>query len=99
MRIHDAPDLPERLSELKDATVYDYGYLPMVAAYCRRLGLTEVVDTAVQSQMQVQPGLDVQAMVLDVLSGRNAAIPSGVVPGTAGHRAASWGSGGRTRVQ
>lgn len=70
MRIHDAPDLPERLSELKDATVYDYGYLPMVAAYCRRLGLTEVVDTAVQSQMQVQPGLVVQAMVLDVLSGR-----------------------------
>jgi transposase len=68
--MHDAMELPEQWSELKEARMYEYGYLPMVAAYCRRLGLVEVVDTAVQSQMQVQPGLVVQAMVLDVLSGR-----------------------------
>ena len=70
MGMHDAMELPEQWSELKEARMYEYGYLPMVAAYCRRLGLVEVVDTAVQSQMQVQPGLVVQAMVLDVLSGR-----------------------------
>jgi len=66
----DIAGIPEQLSELKEATMYEYGHLPMVAAYCRCLGLAEVVDTAVQSQMQVQPGLVVQAMVLDVLSGR-----------------------------
>jgi transposase len=70
MGMHDVTELPEPWSELKDAEMHEYGYLPMVAAYCRRLGLAEVVDTVVQSQMQVQPGLVVQAMVLDVLSGR-----------------------------
>lgn len=64
-------DLPEKWSELKEAKVYEYGHLPMVAAYCRSLGLVERVNHLVQSQMQLQPGLVVQAMVLDVLSGRN----------------------------
>lgn len=70
MRNHNA-DLPEKWSELKEAKVYEYGHLPMVAAYCRSLGLVEMVNHLVQSQMQLPPGIVVQAMVLDILSGRN----------------------------
>jgi len=64
-------DLPEQWAELKDALIYNYGHLPVAAAYCRRIGLVETINHTVQSQMHVQPGLVVQAMVLDVLSGRN----------------------------
>lgn len=42
----------------------------MAAAYCRQLGLVELVNRLVPTQMHVQPGLLVQAMVLDTLSGR-----------------------------
>jgi hypothetical protein len=55
---------------LADADIFTHGYLPIAAAYCRRLGLVEVVDRLVATQREVRPGLVVQAMVLDVLSGR-----------------------------
>lgn len=70
MQINNA-ELPEQWAEIKEGKVYNYGHLPMVAAYCRRLELVETVNHLTQSQMHVQPGLVVQAMVLDVLSGRN----------------------------
>src|SRR5690554_2772441 len=56
---------------LKDLEVYRYGHLPMAAAYCRQLQLAETIHTLVLSEMQLTPGVAVQAMVLDVLSGRS----------------------------
>lgn len=56
---------------LKDLEVYRYGHLPMAAAYCRQLQLAETINTLVPSEMQLTPGVAVQAMVLDVLSGRS----------------------------
>ena len=58
------------LEPLAQADIYNHGYLPVAAAYCRRLGLIELVDRMVATQMSLRPGLVVQAMVLDVLSGR-----------------------------
>ena len=62
--------LPDTLSYLDDADIYTHGHLPVAAAYCRRLGLVELVNQLVPSQMNLKPGLLVQAMVLDTLSGR-----------------------------
>lgn len=56
--------------EFKDAEMHENSYLPIIAAYCRKLGLVELVDSLVPSQMVVSPGTVVLAMVLDVLSGR-----------------------------
>lgn len=56
---------------LKDFDVYRYGHLPMAAAYCRQLQLSETINSLVPSDMQLSPGVAVQAMVLDVLSGRS----------------------------
>jgi transposase len=70
MQTHNSK-LPDELKELKEAEFYTHGFLPTVAAYCRTLGLKELVNTITQSQMKLQPGLVVQAMVLDVLSGRS----------------------------
>ncbi len=62
--------LPTPLTALKDADIYTHGHLPVAAAYCRRLGLVDLVNEMVPSQMELKPGLVVQAMVLDTLSGR-----------------------------
>ena len=69
MQIHDP--LPANLEGLKDVNIHNHGFLPIAAAYCRRLGLVELVNSMISTQMELKPGLVVQAMVLDVLSGRN----------------------------
>jgi transposase len=68
MPIHDP--LPADLEILKEANIHNHGFLPIAAAYCRRLGLVDLVNGMISTQMELKPGLVVQAMVLDVLSGR-----------------------------
>ena len=68
MKVSDS--LPASLRDLKGVDIYTHGHLPVAAAYCRRLGLVELVNNLVPSEMELKPGLVVQAMVLDTLSGR-----------------------------
>jgi transposase len=63
-------DTNKALKLLLDADVFTHGHLPVAAAYCRRLGIVDLVNRLVPSQMHLKPGLIVQAMVLDTLSGR-----------------------------
>jgi transposase len=51
--------------------IHQHSYLPAIAAYCRKLGVIELVNDMVPNQMNVSPGHIVQAMVLDTLSGRS----------------------------
>ena len=46
-------------------------HLPIVAHFARRLGLVEIVNRLVTTQMGVEPGLIVLGLVLDTLSGRS----------------------------
>ncbi len=46
-------------------------HLPIVAAFCRRFGLIEVIDRVVPNEMEVSVGTIMQGMVLDTLSGRS----------------------------
>ena len=68
MKVSDSP--PVGFEALAGAEVFNHGHLPVAAAYCRRLGLVELVDRMVPTRMALRPGLVVQAMVLDTLSGR-----------------------------
>ena len=68
MKVADSP--PLGFEALAGANVFTHGHLPLAAAYCRHLGLVELVDRLVPSQMALRPGLVVQALVLDTLSGR-----------------------------
>ena len=68
MRI-DSP--PAGFEAFEGAEIFNYGHLPTAAAYCRRLGLVEAVNDIVSSQMDISPGVIIQAMVLDTLSGRS----------------------------
>ncbi len=46
-------------------------HLPVVAAFCRRIGLIDIIDRIVPNEMEVSVGTIVQGMVLDTLSGRS----------------------------
>ena len=50
---------------------YSVKHLPIVKAYADRLGLVELVNHLVPSQMDLPPGVFFLGMVLDTLSGRN----------------------------
>jgi transposase len=68
MRVVDSP--PSGFEGLAGADIFTHGQLPVAAAYCRRLGLVQLVDQMVPTHMALRPGLVVQAMILDTLSGR-----------------------------
>ena len=67
--IGDRP--PPEFASIAGAHIFEHGHLPAVAAYCRQLKLVELINTMVPSQMAISPGHVVQAMVLDILSGRS----------------------------
>jgi len=46
-------------------------HLPIVAHFARRLGLVQILNRLVSTQMEVEPGLIVLGLVLDTLSGRS----------------------------
>jgi hypothetical protein len=53
---------------LDKMSISQAGHLPVVAQFCRRIGLADVVNAA---QMAVDVGTAVQLMLLDTLSGRS----------------------------
>ncbi len=64
------PAVPSEFAVLEGAEIFSHGHLPAAAAYCRALGLVELIDQMVPTGMALRPGLAVQAMVLDTLAGR-----------------------------
>lgn len=58
------PELPEEFRAC------DVGFLPIVAAYVKKLGIVDVINRLCPSQNDVNVGQMVMAMILDTLSGR-----------------------------
>jgi len=56
---------------LKGVNFSQAGYLPVVAEFCRKIGLAHTINNAVPTEMAVDVGTVVQFMVLDTLSGRS----------------------------
>ncbi len=65
------PFSPKVINEGQAISGAQVNHLPIVAHYARRLGLVEIVNRLVPTQMEVEPGRIVLAMVLDTLSGRS----------------------------
>ncbi|MCK4598343.1 DUF4277 domain-containing protein, partial [Candidatus Bipolaricaulota bacterium] len=59
------------MTMLKGMNISQVGHLPVVAEFCRRIGLADTVNNAVPTEMAVDVGTVVQFMVLDTLSGRS----------------------------
>ena len=65
------PFSPKVINEGQAISGAQVNHLPIVAHYARRLGLVEIVNRLVPTQMEVEPGKIVLGMVLDTLSGRS----------------------------
>jgi len=52
-------------------TITDVQFLPIVKDYARRINLVDTINRLVDTDMDIQPGIVVLAMVLDTLSGRS----------------------------
>ena len=50
---------------------YPVQYLPIVKAYADKIGLVEVINQLVPTEMTVDPGTIVLGMILDTLSGHS----------------------------
>jgi transposase len=55
----------------QDISAAQVNHLPIVAHFARRLGLVQIVNRLVPTQMEVEPGLIALGLVLDTLSGRS----------------------------
>jgi transposase len=55
----------------REIEVYQVHHLPIVKAYADKIGLVEVVNQLVSTEMEVDPGTMVLGMILDTLSGRS----------------------------
>ena len=50
---------------------YQVPHLPIVKAYADKIGLVEVINQLVPTEMAIDPGTIVLGMILDTLSGRS----------------------------
>jgi transposase len=64
-------EMPKIEKILENTKISRVNHLPIVAAFCRRIGLVETINRFVPSKMEVDVGTIVQAMILDTLSGRS----------------------------
>jgi len=64
-------DKEEKISILREAQIRRVDHLPIISAFCRKIGLIDTIDQLVPSEMDTSPGVIVQGMVLDTLSGRS----------------------------
>ena len=58
-------------------TFSEVGHLPIIKDFAKNIKLVETLDTMVDSEMELSPGVAILAMVLDTLSGRTAMDPKG----------------------
>lgn len=61
----------EILALLERAQIRRVDHLPIVSAYCQKIELIDTINQLVPNKMEVSPGIIVQGMVLDTLSGRS----------------------------
>jgi transposase len=61
----------ESLSELSgQLTIQEADHLPVIAAFCRAIGIRDIVNRLVPTKMDLDAGTVVIGMILDTLSGR-----------------------------
>jgi len=61
----------ELLKQVRQVDIHQVGFHPIIRAYMQRLGLVDLINGLVGSQMEVEPGLIVAGMIQDTLSGRS----------------------------
>ena len=58
-------DIEESLRGIES---FDVCHLPIISAFCDKIGLSSLIDNALHSQMDTSPGKIVKGLVLNTLS-------------------------------
>lgn len=64
-------DKDELFKQVSQLDVHQVAFHPIIRAYMQRLGLVDLINTMVSSEMEVKPGIIVAGMIQDTLSGRS----------------------------
>ena len=56
---------------LRDIESFDVCHLPIVSAFCDKIGLSNLIDNALNTHMDISPGKIIKGLVLNTLSGRD----------------------------
>ena len=59
------------MENLPDIDGFTVQHLPIVTAYAQKIGVVEIINTLVLTQMEIDAGTVILGMVLDTLTGRN----------------------------
>lgn len=59
------------MENLPDIDGFTVQHLPIVTAYAQKIGVVEIINTLVPTQMEIDAGTVILGMVLDTLTGRN----------------------------
>ncbi len=59
------------MENLPDIDGFTVQHLPIVTAYAQKIGIVEIINTLVPTQMDIDAGTVILGMVLDTLTGRN----------------------------
>ncbi len=59
------------MENLPDIDGFTVQHLPIVTAYAQKIGVVEIINTLIPTQMEIDAGTVILGMVLDTLTGRN----------------------------
>ena len=57
-------------TDYQDIESYDVQHLPIIRSYLEKMGVVDIIDDRLDTQMTTSPGRVVVGLVLDILSGR-----------------------------
>ena len=60
----------EKKLEREKIAAYAVNHLPIVKEFAMKLGLVEIINNLIPSEMDVEPGIIFLGLILDTLSGR-----------------------------
>lgn len=59
------------MEQVEQIEIYRVDYRPIIRAYIQRLGLVDLINNLIPTEMEVSPGLIVAGMIQDTFSGRS----------------------------
>ncbi len=71
IHLNENKNIGVKMKNMPDIDGFTVQHLPIVTAYAQKIGIVEIINTLVPTQMDIDAGTVILGMVLDTLTGRN----------------------------
>lgn len=61
-------EIPDNYQDIES---FDVRHLPIIRAFCDKIGISPIIERALDTKMECSPGKIVTGLILDTLAGRN----------------------------